>query len=217
MSTDETRDAILDAAERLFSEHGFDGTSIREMTRAAGVNVAAVHYHFGTKEAVLRAVTDRVVEPLNAQRFALLDAAVRHAQGDPGVSAILEAFLRPDVETIQRFGRRGPAVARFLGRTYSDQTPWIQAMALEQFMAAESRFFPALARALPHLSLDDIRWRLQRVVAVIIHIFATWPDRPRSDVEADELVRDLVEFLTPALAAPRRKQEDEHDEEEVPA
>ena len=65
MSSDETRERILDAAQELFAAKGFAGTSVREITRLAEVNVAAIHYHFGTKEAVLRGVTDRIVGPLN--------------------------------------------------------------------------------------------------------------------------------------------------------
>jgi AcrR family transcriptional regulator len=57
MATATTTDAILDAAERLFAAHGYDAVSVREITRDAEVNVAAVHYHFGSKEAVLRGVT----------------------------------------------------------------------------------------------------------------------------------------------------------------
>ena len=72
----DTRTDILNAAERLFAQKGFDGTAIREITRAANVNVAAIHYHYGSKEQVLRGVTDRIIGPLNDRRFELLDRAV---------------------------------------------------------------------------------------------------------------------------------------------
>lgn len=200
-ASDGTPTAILDAAEDLFARQGYDGTSVREITRAAGVNVAAVHYHFGAKDALLRAVTDRVVEPLNAQRFGLLD--VLEAAGDPpALRAVMEAFVRPDITAIQRLGLRGPRVARFLGRTYSDQTPWIREMAQDQFGAAGSRFLPLLAAAAPHLGTDEVRWRLEQVVAVVVHTFATWPEAPLTDRAAEHEIARLVAFTTGAMGAP---------------
>ena len=58
-SQPETRDRILDAAERLFVEHGFEGTSMRMITGAANANLAAVNYHFGSKDALIQAVFRR--------------------------------------------------------------------------------------------------------------------------------------------------------------
>src|ERR687891_1473936 len=89
-----TRERILDAAEQRFSEEGFAGTSLREITALAGVNVAAVNYHFGSKEELLRAVLSRIVEPVNRERLELLQRAEEAAAPHPSpVEAILEAFL----------------------------------------------------------------------------------------------------------------------------
>ena len=203
MKPRDTKTDILDSAERLFAEKGFDGTSIREITRAANVNVAAIHYHYGSKEEVLRGVTDRIVGPLNDRRFELLDRALADAQPDsPSLDAILDAFIRPDVETLQKLQKRGPTVAHFLGRTYMDPTPWIQEMAQEQFAEAQKRFFPVLTAALNHLNFDEILWRMRRVVAVLIHLFATWPESGMTDAEADDAVAQLIGFFVPALQSP---------------
>lgn len=200
MSTADTRASILDAAEGLFAERGYDGTSVREITRRAGVNVAAIHYHFGTKEEVLRGVTDRIIAPLNERRFALLEEAVAAAAPDPTqVADVLDSFIRPDFETLLELR---PTAARFLGRTYSDQTPWIQQMAGEQFGEAGRRFFPALLAALPHLSADEIGWRMGQTTALIVNAFSTWPEGGMSTDEAEATLRRLVAFATPALSAP---------------
>ncbi|MEA2001225.1 MAG: TetR family transcriptional regulator [Actinomycetota bacterium] len=200
--TDDTKSRILDAAEQLFAEHGFDGTSVREITRAADANVAAVHYHFGSKEAVLRGVTDRVAGPINARRRELLDATVTAAgPGVPSIELLLDAFVRADVEILLQLQERGPVVARFLGRTYADQTPWIQRMAQEQYAEA-SGFFPAMAVALPHLTPEEIEWRINKVVAVIVHLFATWPEDGMCEADAEVLLRRLVTFLSGGLRAP---------------
>ena len=202
MSRD-TKTEILDAAERLFAEKGFDGTAIREITRAANVNVAAIHYHYGSKEEVLRGVTDRVVGPLNNRRFELLDRALDDAQPYPlSIEAILDAFIRPDIETLQELHKRGPTVAHFLGRTYMDPTPWIQQMAQEQFAEAQTRFFPVLTAALQHLTVEEIAWRMYRVAAVLIHLFATWPDDGLTETQADDTLAHLIRFLASALQAP---------------
>ena len=157
MKPRDTKTDILDAAERLFADKGFDGTAIREITRVANVNVAAIHYHYGTKEEVLRGVTDRIVGPLNSRRFELLDIALDNAQPHPpSIEAILDAFIRPDIETLQELHKRGPTVAHFLGRTYMDPTPWIQQMAQQQFAEAQTRFFPVLAATLGDLSFEEI-------------------------------------------------------------
>jgi AcrR family transcriptional regulator len=198
-----TTTAILDAAEALFAGQGYDATSIREITRAADVNVAAIHYHFGSKEAVLRGVTDRIVEPLNGRRFALLDAALAAAApGLPPLEAILDAFIRPDIETLQQLQQRGPRVAHFLGRTYGDPTPWIQEMAKEQFSAAGARFFPILGARLARLDGEELAWRMTQVTTLVVHLFATWPEHGMTDEEADIALARIVAFSTAALNAP---------------
>jgi AcrR family transcriptional regulator len=194
MSTDVTRTSLLDAAERLFAEHGFDGTSIRLITDAAGANVASIHYHFGSKENVLRGVTGRVAGRIGELRTELLEALPE----SPAVEQVLEAFIRPDLMVI---AERGPTVARFLGRTYSDQTPWIQQMAAEQYADVRHTFFPLLAAALPRLTPEQLAWRMNRVVAVIVHQYATWPEAGMSEPETERTLHDLVTFLASGLRA----------------
>jgi AcrR family transcriptional regulator len=201
MATTDTRTAILDAAERLFARDGFDGTSIREITREANVNVAAIHYHFGSKEAVLRGVTDRVVTPINERRIQLLTEVLDAGQQHPPIDVIIEAFIRPDIEALQALHRRGPTVAHFLGRLYLDQTPWIQQMAGDQFTPSARAFFPPIAAAVEHLEIDTLTTRMQRIGVVIAHTFASWPAAGMSDAVADRTLGELVLFCTGALTA----------------
>lgn len=200
VSTSETRSHILDAAERRFAQTGYDGTSIRDITGDAGVNVAAIHYHFGGKEELLRGVTDHVVVPLNRRRFDLLDALLA-VTARPSVAQLVEAFVRPDIETLQQLNERGPNVARFLGRIYSDQTPWIREMTKAQFAEVGDRFAPLFAQALPELTEDELTWRVQQMVAVIVMVFATWPEHRMSGDEAELLIRRLIAFLSAGLEA----------------
>ena len=197
----DTPTRILDAAERLFAAHGFGAVSIREVTREADANVAAVHYHFGSKEELLRGVTGRVADRINARRLELLDDLER--DGDPyDVAQLVEAFVRPDVEVLSELGARGASIAHFLGRVYSDPTPWIREMAAEQFSGVAERFGPLFTAALPHLDAAELQWRTGNMVAVLVRMFADFPHEGLSEREAERLVRRAVTYLTPGLTAP---------------
>src|SRR5258706_5167560 len=95
MSAD-TKTRILDAAEQLFMEHGFEATSMRQLTSAAGVNLAAVNYHFGSKEELFQAVLTRRLDPMNQERIELLQKVEREAGGKPlSCENVLFAMLIP--------------------------------------------------------------------------------------------------------------------------
>src|SRR3954462_6664616 len=79
----DTKTRILDAAELLFMEHGYEATSLRSLTAAAGVNLASVNYHFGSKDVLFQAVLTRRLDPMNQERIALLEKLERDAGGKP--------------------------------------------------------------------------------------------------------------------------------------
>ncbi|MES2697942.1 MAG: TetR family transcriptional regulator, partial [Verrucomicrobiota bacterium] len=134
--TSDTRDRILDAAERLFGAHGFDGTSLRQITKSAEVNLAAVNYHFGSKEDLYAQVFVRRIVPINARRMAMLDAAVVAAGEQPvSPAAIFDSFVRPIFEMAER----APGFLRLLARNVG---------APPAFMAPvmETQFRPLIVR-----------------------------------------------------------------------
>src|SRR2546426_7070475 len=98
----ETRTRILDAAEELFMQHGIEGASMRMLTAKAGVNLAAVNYHFGSKHALIEAVFRRRLDPMNVARNAELDKLEGEAPGR-GLAAqsIIRAFIRPGARLIE--------------------------------------------------------------------------------------------------------------------
>ena len=201
-----TRDLLIDAAERLFAAQGFEATTIRGITREAGVNVAAAHYHFGSKEALLRAVLDRYIAPLNRRRLELLATAIAEADGAPvAVDTLLRAFLLPDLETIEALRDRGVVVAHLLGRSYAQHDPFMQQLIAEQFAEIRVRFFPEFARALPHLSLDEIEWRMRCVVGVIVTMFAAATPRgvpgPFDTTNTGATLERLVAFASAGLSS----------------
>ncbi|MEZ5402612.1 MAG: TetR/AcrR family transcriptional regulator [Bryobacteraceae bacterium] len=165
-----TRDRILDAAEALFAEQGFDATSIRAITAAAGANLASVNYHFQTKEALIRAVLTRRLDPVNRVRLRLLDQAVA-AANPPSLDAILEAFSRPIFEAA--FGTAAtPAFARVAGRITSEPGDTLRAAALEHLRPVAHRFFQGFALALPHLARHELLWRVHLSIGAMFHILA---------------------------------------------
>lgn len=204
---EDTPARIIATAERLFTEGGEEATSLRAITRAAGVNVAAVHYHFGGRDELLRAVLDRKIAPLNARRLRLLDEAVAAHGAQVPVEVLLDALLRPDLELIAALRDSGQVpFARFMGRAYTQPTGAVARFINEQFHTVGVRLFPLLERAIPHVDPAELRVRTQLVVAVITALFATAPEPgepgPLGVDDLEEQLARLVGFLAPGLAAP---------------
>jgi AcrR family transcriptional regulator len=196
----ETKDRILDVAERLFDERGIAGTSLRAVTAGAGVNVAAVHYHFGSKQDLTRAVVLRRAEPINAERLRRLDAIEADAGPEgPGVESILEAFFRAPVRLWAEGGATG---ASFL---FHEPMERIQPLLEEVMGEMARRFLAALARALPHLQPEEVAERFQLVIGVLIHVLSgrmRWEPQPIPARSVDGRVRVLVDTLSAAMRAP---------------
>jgi AcrR family transcriptional regulator len=200
-----TRKRIIDAAERLFAEGGEDAASVRAVTQAAGVNIAAVQYHFGGREGLLRAVLDRVVAPINQRRVELLDRA-EAAHGDVvPVHVLLDAFVRPDLEALADLRRTQAPLARIIGRAYTQPSPAVAGFADQQFQPVVARLFPLLYRTLPDANPAELRLRMRLNVAIITTLFATAPDPdrpgPLGTDDVDEQVRRLLAFCGGGLNA----------------
>jgi AcrR family transcriptional regulator len=157
----DTKTRILDAAEHLFAERGYDATSLRAITAAAGANLAAVNYHFHSKEALIQAVVARKLGPLNQRRLELLDRYEAEAgRGRVPVEKILRAFLEP----VARAGQESPAgwdrFRMLVGRMYSAPSQKSLAVFSRELEEVARRFKAALRGACPHLSEQDLYWRV---------------------------------------------------------
>src|SRR5437870_13817135 len=111
-----TSTRILDAAEELFMQHGFEGTSMRLLTTKAGVNLAAVNYHFGSKHALIEAVFRRRLDPMNVARIAELEKLEAQERAS-SPEAIICAFSTPGLRLLEGAKGGGRNFARLLGRT----------------------------------------------------------------------------------------------------
>ncbi len=203
-----TKDRILDAAERLFAEHGYDRTSLRALTAAAEVNLAAVHYHFGSKEGLYRAVFERRVDPINRERLAQLDRAEAAAGAEPvPLRTLLEAFLGPPFALSAREDAGFRRFLQIVARMHS--STGAHALALRDvFHEVQRRFFPAFLRTLPHLDERDLFWRIHLLLGGMLTLFAD-PHRLRvmsagrcDSADPEEALDELLAFATGALEAP---------------
>jgi AcrR family transcriptional regulator len=205
-----TQDRILAQAEMLFMEHGYEATSLRLITKGAGVNLAAVNYHFGSKEELFQAVLTRRLDPLNIDRTKLLDGLeAKHGAKPVPLAEILSAMFLPALQLARDPSRGGQNFLRLLGRAYVDPAPFIRQLLSEQYAPMINRFKAAFAKALPHLSRDDLTMRLHFVMGAMAYTLAGTdalklistinPDEPQDD---GLLLRKLAPFLTAGLQAP---------------
>jgi AcrR family transcriptional regulator len=201
-----TKDRILDTAEHLFARDGFDATSLRAITAEAGVNLAAVNYHFQSKEALVQAVIGRRMGPVNARRLALLDAYEAEAGGAPvPLEKIMDAFLRPLLEIV---GTHAREFAPLVGRIYTEPGDFTERLFKDQFQALALRFIPAFQRALPELPLTELYWRLHFSIGAMAHtmgaasmlrIFSRGLCDPS---DADGTLARMKTFVLAGLSAP---------------
>lgn len=200
-----TKTRILDAAEELFMEHGFEATSLRLITTAAGVNLAAANYHFGSKEELFQAVLTRRLDPMNRQRMDLLDRFEQAAQGTPlSCDKILSAMFIPALKLARDQETGGKNFLRLLGRAYADPAPFIRDFLSQQYRDMIGRFRTAFAAALPHLAKDELSWRLHFVLGALSYTLAgTDALKMIAQYQPDEADNDelLLSRLAPFLAA----------------
>ncbi len=156
----DTRERILDAAERLFMAHGFEAASMRMLTTEAGVNLAAVNYHFGGKEGLKQEVFRRRLTALNQGRLAALDALEAAMGGAPlKPSQILDAFFGVAMRMAADTEQGGAVFMRLLGRTVSEPGEFIRKFMADEYEEVRERFTSAMFRALPDVPREEILWR----------------------------------------------------------
>ena len=212
----DTKSRILDAAEELFMEHGFEATSLRLITTAAQVNLAAVNYHFGSKEELFQAVLTRRLDPMNRDRMRLLSNYETSAGATPlTCEKILAAMFIPAMKLARDHEKGGKNFLRLLGRAYADPAPFIREFLSHQYSEMIARFRTAFSSALPHITREELSWRLHYVMgalsytlagADVLKLFGQYhPDLATND---ELLLRRLAPFLAAGLRAPIPAEDD---------
>src|SRR6202050_5540845 len=197
------KERLLDAAERLFAQRGFHGVSLRDITEAAGVDVALVGYHFGSKRALFTAVFERRAEVLNRERLELLEEVRRAAvPGTPEIEAIVNAFSYPLLERSAR-GGAGWKSYFALGAFVNNSPEFGPVMMTRHFDPCVDKFIAVLREALPGCPPREIYWGYQFLTGALTLTFA---ETGRIDTLSDGLCKSsdidsVHERLAPYVAA----------------
>ena len=209
----DTRARILDAAERLFMAHGYDGTSMRQITGEAGVNLAAVNYHFGSKEALIQEVFRRRLNWLNEERMRALDEMEAAADGQAlKPSQIVDAFFGTMIRMAEDEERGGVIFLRLLGRTLTEPSDFIRAFLAHEYKTVVERYKEALFRSLPDVPKAEIVWRFHFMLGATSYAIAgtdalrlvtDWGiEAEDSEDRLDRLLPRLISFLIGGLRTP---------------
>lgn len=201
-----TRGRILAAAERLFAQHGFGGTTMRDLTREAGANLAAVNYHFGSKDGLLEAVFRTCLEPINRERMRLLDAAEAANPGQALPSReLLEMFLAPAVRAL---AERHTGLPSILSRLHHEPHPSVEKLILEVSLPVVQRYGAAMQRSLPHLDAQRVLLRGHFMIGAMLYLLGhgrvlmqgMMPSGARA-LDAEDLLRELLDFCEAGFRA----------------
>jgi len=164
-----TKQRILEAAENLFARHGFAGASLRQVTATAQVNLAAVNYHFGSKDRLIEEVFRRRLDELNARRLVALKRAL--ARPKPTLEDVLAAFIKPALElSLDRSG--GQAFVRVLARAYAEYNERLRKFLSDNYGHVLKEFAAAFAALLPQLEKEELYWRLDIVAGALTYAMA---------------------------------------------
>lgn len=206
-SASDTKSRLLRVAERLFAEHGFGGVSVRQLTAAARVNLAAVNYHFGSKAGLLAAIFEQRCRPMNEERLRRLDACSKRADDPTALEQIIAAFIAPALASSA--DRGGGATFTRLRATLSvEHNELARALIARYFDETSERFVEALARALPRLSRAELFWRFHFLLGALYHTMinprriAHLSDRLCDADDVDAVLAQMVPFIAAGFRAP---------------
>lgn len=214
--TRDTKDKILDAAEHLFAREGFHGTSLRAITGTAGVNLASVNYHFGSKESLMEAVLERRLTPLNRARLEMLgrirgDAPARGA--GPEARDVMRAFIEPTL----RFRDTEPGAEDFIllvSRAFNEPDGIAHRSFLRLLVPVLETFYGALREACPEIPDKVLVGRFRLAIGTMAHTLHYVCDteqlpgvfRHACEMATEEMLDTLIDFVTAGIIAPVRKE-----------
>jgi AcrR family transcriptional regulator len=198
-----TKERILAAAEALFAQRGFEGASLRQLTASAGVNLAAVNYHFGSKEKLVEQVFKRRLDALNQHRLAELDKIA----GRPGTTLddVLAAYIRPALELSHE--GNGSLFMRVLARAFAEHDDTLRQFLSENYGHVMRQFTAEFARLLPHLEKAELYWRIDLVTGALTHAMSGFGMIQRKDNVSEQQHREqtaahLIRFAAAGLSHP---------------
>jgi len=203
-----TKNKILDAAESLFADKGFNGTSLREITSLADVNLAAVNYHFGSKKELIKAVMSRYMNEL-APRLESSLSAICNQTEPANLLEVFSAFSDP-LLSLNVFKENGTSnFLQLLGRGYTDSQGFLRWFLTTQYPGVISNFVSAVQRAYPELTAEDIFWRLHFTMGTVVFTMSSTEalmDIAQSDfnqqLDISEVIKKVIPFVAAGVGAP---------------
>ena len=198
-----TKDRILGAAEELFAQHGFAATSLRQVTGLAAVNIAAVNYHFGSKENLVNEVFRRRMDEMSAARLNQLEQARGSQPGD--LRAVLAAFVEPALAMAQD-RQSGGAFVRVIARAYAEKNDNLRKFLSDHYGHVLREFGKAIAACVPNLSKEELYWRLDFLAGALTYAMADFGliKRPHGISEAahrSKAAQELIHFAEAGFRA----------------
>ncbi|USD33437.1 MULTISPECIES: TetR/AcrR family transcriptional regulator [Vibrio] len=201
-----TKEKILDVAEALFAEHGFNDTSLRTITSKAGVNLASVNYHFGDKKTLVRAVLNRYLE---AFMPAVQDALINlNLNEDYAMSDVFES-LRGPLRALNDVRPNG--TSRFMlliGRGYTDVQGHLRWFITTRYQDTLSLFTESVMKANPKLTQEELFWRLHFTLGTCVFTMASSQalmeiaeNAYGKQMDAKSIVDQLIPYLAAGVAA----------------
>ncbi len=201
----DTRERLLDVAEQLFAEHGFDAVSLRAITTEAGANLAAVNYYFGSKEALIEAVVARLVEPVNRKRIEILDGIQRSEERD--ARSIAKAFIDPVLEAAARGIGGDNRFFKLMSRCMAARDERVSRLVMRQFPEVVARFVEIICECFPGISSNAAHLRLLFMAGAMAHSLFHHDklailSQGRCELPSFEVLREeMLVFLAAGLTA----------------
>lgn len=204
MPQKDTSTAILDAAEQLFSERGFAETSLRTITSRAGVNLAAVNYHFGSKKSLIHAVFARFLSPFTERlRQELADYEVSLERQTAELERLLGIVFCTAMATCEEQPERLNRFTRLLGLAYTQGQGHIKRYLNREYGEVYGRFSELLRRSMPELSAEELFWRFHFMLGAVMFTFSgvdTLKAMAEHDVGRPAQTSDVIGLMLPFLA-----------------
>jgi AcrR family transcriptional regulator len=207
----DTKEKILDAAEKLFSKNGIGITSLRTIMTEAKVNIAAIHYHFGSREGLIQAVYERKIEPINQRRMELLTKFEEQAMGEAvSVSDLVHSFVKPILEHLND-PEHEEIIKGLFSRVHSE--PAEVSCIRDKFETILRRFSDAFSKSLPQLSEGELNTRFAFMMGVLTmgfmnnHILNKKLAVPGETPTSQEMINRIIRYVTAGFEAPPAENE----------
>lgn len=195
---------LFNAAEQLFAEKGFEAVSVRHITKLAKANVAAINYHFGSRDALVRMVMMRYLVPINEERLIRLESIERKWPGKVApLEELIDAFVRPLATQARKSELSERLFYKLTGRIFAEQGEEVPKEIEDQLRQIIERFTRSFAKALPTVATEDLVWRIHFLVGGMIRLLTHQDVIHRESNGAATMEATLSRFIRFAAAGLR--------------